>query len=76
MSHVTEVKCSATLLQAMHEVLYGTPLGVKVGCVSLTKKLAKELDIKWSFVESSAADRGLVIKRHGRDGYLILKPYK
>lgn len=74
MSYVTEVKCLATLRQAMYEVVHGTPLGVKVGCVSLTKKRAKELGILWSIVESYAADFGLIVERHGKDGFIIYKP--
>jgi len=74
MSYATEVKCLATLRQAMHEVVHGTPNGVKVGCVSLTKKRAKEIGIIWPIVESFATDYGLVIKRHGKDGYIIYNP--
>lgn len=67
------IKGASDLYNEMLEVKNGMPNGCIRGFTSITKKQAKEIGIKWSFVENSAAILGLKIEKHGKYGYSISK---
>ena len=69
----SKIEGPADLYDLMLEVKNGIPGGGTRGCTWFTKKQAKQVGIKWSFVEQSVQVLGLALKRHGNSGYLISK---
>jgi hypothetical protein len=61
------------LYRLMLEVKNGMANGSSRGCTWVTKKQAKQVGIKWSFVEQATEVLGLSLKRHGKIGYMISK---
>jgi|APGre2960657404_1045060.scaffolds.fasta_scaffold188526_2 hypothetical protein len=69
----SKIEGPTDLYELMLEVKNGMANGCIRGCTWITKKQAKQVGIKWSFVEQSAEILGLSLKRHGKIGYMISK---
>ena len=66
------IKGASDLYSLMLEIKNGTPSSGR-GCTHITKKQAKELGIKWSFVENSCKLLNLELTRHGNYGFSIAR---